>query len=918
MADEVQNIRIKFITDTTDLKEAGNDLDKITAEEREAVNAFNKFNQAAKTQEGILERLAKDEKILLQSRQKSNDPKAIQMYNKQIESTRAQIKSLTSESQKGASVLSGLGSSLLAAFSIGAVVNFTSKVISITSEFQKLEAVLTNTLGSQSGAKRALADIQKFASVTNFGVLELTNGFVKLANSGFQPSKENLRQLADLANSTGKSFDQLVEAVLDANTFQFERLKEFGIKASQEGDKIKFTFKGVTTEVDKTASSVQNYLLSLGDLQGVTGSTAAISETLGGQLSNLDDNFDALFNALGTANKGVLADTIGAFNALIGTIGGYLAASNQIEDALKGGGISDEFIISVNKGNLAVQSYFETLNNAIDKAGDYDSQLKLINNELDRQAGFYNEGSINIEEFNVRQALLRNAYKETAQAYQDNQKKISDEAEKAAIAEEEKAKKAAAAQKKIRDQRFKEELDDLKRREDIARRENTLTGGGDEQDLQIQDSFQQQRLNIIKKYIGAQNLTYEDANLRLREIEREQSNFLLEEEKKRAEEREAFLKSKADDDLRVLEDTGKRRVVQNEQQSERDIDQLRRQFINRSITFKQYQEQEAQLKHQAARQDLEDLIIVDREKLNVENISAEQRFTIEKDLFDKEKQLRDLDFEEFSKNEDKKAQKAKEAAELRSEIAQTSFDVGVSIINSLSEISQNQTQAEINDLKVKQERELDLAGENKQKQAQINERYARQQQALQLKLAKQQRSNAIFNATISAGESIVKTLASTPYPANIALAALAGVAAYAQVRAIESAPLPVQYFKGTEFVPLNGNPRGRDTIPAMLHEGERVVPADINKQLKGIPNADLPSLLDLYNSRIDYEGISRRTSASPESAAISVELIKAVNRVGKKIDNMQKIDISIDKYGINTLITKNQSKTEFTNNYFRV
>lgn len=32
-------------------------------------------------------------------------------------------------------------------------------------------------------------------------------------------------------------------------TGEFERLKEFGIKASKENDKVKFSFKGVTSEV---------------------------------------------------------------------------------------------------------------------------------------------------------------------------------------------------------------------------------------------------------------------------------------------------------------------------------------------------------------------------------------------------------------------------------------------------------------------------------------------------------------------------------------------------------------------------------------------------------------------------------------------------------------------------------------------
>jgi hypothetical protein len=48
---------------------------------------------------------------------------------------------------------------------------------------------------------------------------------------------------------------------------------------------------------------------------------------------------------------------------------------------------------------------------------------------------------------------------------------------------------------------------------------------------------------------------------------------------------------------------------------------------------------------------------------------------------------------------------------------------------------------------------------------------------------------------------------------------------------------------GTEFVELNGNKKGIDTIPAMLNEGERVLTTEQNRQLKGIPNAMIPTLV---------------------------------------------------------------------------
>lgn len=146
---------------------------------------------------------------------------------------------------------------LVTLFAVDRLLAFGRAVLDITGEFQKLEAVLSNTLGSKSRARLALVEIARFAAVTPFAIQGLTSGFVKLANQGFVPVREEMRKLGDLASSTGKEFDMLVEAIIDAQTGEFERLKEFGIRASKEGDKVTFTFKDVKTQVDFTAKSIR-------------------------------------------------------------------------------------------------------------------------------------------------------------------------------------------------------------------------------------------------------------------------------------------------------------------------------------------------------------------------------------------------------------------------------------------------------------------------------------------------------------------------------------------------------------------------------------------------------------------------------------------------------------------------------------
>lgn len=209
-----------------------------------------------------------------------------------------------------------LGGIIAGAFTVGGIMSFSKQVINVTAEFQKYRAVLTNTLGSQGIAEAKLDELTQFASKTPFAINELTSAFVKLANQGFVPTSKEMTKLGDIASSTGKTFDQLAEALLDAQTGEFERLKEFGIKAKKSGDVVSFSFKGVSTQVKNTNEDIRDYILSLGEMEGVSGSMAAISDTLGGKISNLGDAWSQFMLAIGDS-KGPLKGAIGETTSML-------------------------------------------------------------------------------------------------------------------------------------------------------------------------------------------------------------------------------------------------------------------------------------------------------------------------------------------------------------------------------------------------------------------------------------------------------------------------------------------------------------------------------------------------------------------------------------------------------------------------
>ncbi|WP_078125869.1 tape measure protein [Leptospira alexanderi] len=193
------------------------------------------------------------------------------------------------------SLLKGLSSLGLAA-SLGGLFG---SALDQAGQLEKFETVLTTTLGTSNLAKAAMADIKDFAKTTPYEMTEMTGAYVKFANRGIIPTMELMTRFGDIAASQGKGFDQFTEAVLDATTGEFERMKEFGIRMSSAGSKVMIQFKDFKKSVDKTPESIKNALLELGKLKGVQGGMEALSKTWGGLVSNLKDGFNQTISIAG-------------------------------------------------------------------------------------------------------------------------------------------------------------------------------------------------------------------------------------------------------------------------------------------------------------------------------------------------------------------------------------------------------------------------------------------------------------------------------------------------------------------------------------------------------------------------------------------------------------------------------------------
>ncbi len=193
--------------------------------------------------------------------------------------------------------LGRLGTLLGGVFAGVSVTAFVGKLVSVQREFDVLNSSLVTVTGSAQAAGREMAWIKTFAKDTPYGLAQATEAFVKMKALGLDPTQAKLTSFGNTAAGMGKSLMQMIEAVADAATGEFERLKEFGIKASKQGDMVAFTFQGVTTRVKNSAKDITDYLENIGNT-AFGGAMEQRAKTLDGAIAALGDSWDELFRTI--------------------------------------------------------------------------------------------------------------------------------------------------------------------------------------------------------------------------------------------------------------------------------------------------------------------------------------------------------------------------------------------------------------------------------------------------------------------------------------------------------------------------------------------------------------------------------------------------------------------------------------------
>ena len=289
------------------------DVNNTTNDIRNKINEINKSNASLKSK---VTQIASEYRKL-----GKNASEAMKLAWKEVDHTSKSTKKLTSDFKaldslagrfKGLDSLAGKLKTL--ALSMGAFGGFKSMFDSASS-MEGYRNTLNVVMKDTELAGKKIKEAVEFANSTPFETDEIVAGMVKLESYGIDSSNEVMTMVGDMAGVMGKSFDQAVEAVADAQTGELERLKEFGITKNM-----------IVEHAEKTMAGIE-----IVNAKGQIVNQEKFNEAM---FSLMKERYAGGMDLQAKTAKGVLSTTSGMIKNIMGILGGVDEYGYAIEGGL--------------------------------------------------------------------------------------------------------------------------------------------------------------------------------------------------------------------------------------------------------------------------------------------------------------------------------------------------------------------------------------------------------------------------------------------------------------------------------------------------------------------------------------------------------------------------------------------------------
>lgn len=253
---------------------------------------------------------------------------------KDVEAIKKQFEQMTNkaveEGKKQANVWQTLLKGATAYFTLQGAQSFISQMVAVRSQFQQLEISFGTMLKSKENANELMAQLTDLAAKTPFGLEEVSEGAKRLL--AFQvPAEEvteTLRRMGDVASGLGVPMGQLIHVygqvkaqgkLMTNDLYQFMNA---GIPIIAELSKV--VGKSETEIKDMVSAGKIGFTEIQAVIKNMTNEgglfynlMAEQSKSLGGQISNLRDNFDQMLNEIGKSSEGIVSGAIKGVSFLV-------------------------------------------------------------------------------------------------------------------------------------------------------------------------------------------------------------------------------------------------------------------------------------------------------------------------------------------------------------------------------------------------------------------------------------------------------------------------------------------------------------------------------------------------------------------------------------------------------------------------
>lgn len=242
---------------------------------------------------------------------------------KEARAAQQQLSSLDGVSDKLKKSLASLGAAL-------SLKEFVGKTVEVRGEMQQLQVAFETMLGSATKANDLMAQMVQTAATTPFGLEDVANGATQLLAYGTEAEKVNatLIKLGDIAAGLSMPLNDLVYLygttmaqgrlyTQDLNQFTGrgipmiqELAKQFGVAESKVKELVEAGKVGFP-EVEKVIDSLTGEGGKFGGLM------EAQSRTITGQIANIEDAIDMMFNEIGQKSEGIINTSLTAVSYVI-------------------------------------------------------------------------------------------------------------------------------------------------------------------------------------------------------------------------------------------------------------------------------------------------------------------------------------------------------------------------------------------------------------------------------------------------------------------------------------------------------------------------------------------------------------------------------------------------------------------------